>query len=293
MALNNSVLKCLRFRDALFIQGPPLVGVACSLPSPAMEHVFPAALFALASYLLALHGYAFNDWVDARHDARDANKQGHSFGGSDLSSGRGLALVVGLGVLSIAVFAVIQGRLAILAAIIVALGVLYSFPVERIQGKHIPVYSSVLHIAGATLYFLLGYLLFGHVDPRGLLIGGYFAVLVGAGHLAQEVQDRDGDARNNIRTNAVYFGGRPVFLLSCAAFSLSYLYVAWLARTGWLPWSLQWVAAVWPLHLFLMVRAWRAGLGFAPMWKLRRRYQFLFAGIALAFCAAVLLDRLA
>ena len=67
------------------------------------------------------------------------------------------------------------------------------------SAKRIPLLSSLPHLLGGLLHFLLGYSLFEPIDGRGVLIALFFALTFTAGHLNQEVRDHEGDQVNGLR----------------------------------------------------------------------------------------------
>jgi 4-hydroxybenzoate polyprenyltransferase len=89
--------------------------------------------------------------------------------------------------------------------------------------------SSINHLLGGALLFLLGYTLSRPFDLKGLLIGLFFGLAFAGGHLNQEVRDYEGDLLNGIRTNAVVFGRRRTFLASQLTFTAAYGLLANLA----------------------------------------------------------------
>src|SRR5207245_6909646 len=119
------------------------------------------------------------------------------------------------------------------AIAIAAVGVVYSHP--SINTKIMPILSSSPHLVGGLLHFLLGYSLFVGIDRRGILIALFFALTFTAGHLNQEVRDHDGDRLNGIRTNAVAFGTKSVFVMGALLFTLAYAHLFALAYAEIVP----------------------------------------------------------
>ena len=151
----------------------------------------------------------------------------------------------------------------------------YSHP--ALSAKSAPVLSSLPHLLGGLLHFLLGYSLFDALDRRGILIGFFFALTFTAGHLNQEVRDHEGDRVNGLRTNAVFFGKERTFLAGLVLFMLAYADLAWLAFRGLIPAALGVLPLVLgPIHLALSVRAMRRGLSFDSVGRLQRGYRTLY-----------------
>src|SRR5262249_24521886 len=153
-------------------------------------------------------------------DLADPNKADRVFTTRGVSRKQLGGLMVGL--LTLSLFLLSQlGRVPLCLALAIAvLGAVYSLP--RFNWKARPLLSSALHLLGGTLHFLLGYSVGSLIDGRGVVIAFFFALTFAAGHLTQEVRDYQGDARNDIPTNAVTFGQRRTFVASLVLFTLAY-----------------------------------------------------------------------
>jgi 4-hydroxybenzoate polyprenyltransferase len=153
-----------------------------------------------------------------------------------------------------------------------------------------PIASSLAHFIGGLLHFLLGYTLFAPFDDRGLVISFFFALTFTAGHLNHEVHDFDFDRQNNLMTNAVAFGKRPVFIGSFILFTLAYGYVFLIAMQGMVP---RFVAilciALYPLHLINAVSVLRRGLTPDAIRQFRAGYRLIYAliGITILFAVSI------
>jgi 4-hydroxybenzoate polyprenyltransferase len=283
----RAYLACIRYQDVLILQGSPLLGVAFAAPAFNLDTAALAAVFTLASMLLVAHIFSLNDWAGIALDANDPNKSAAVFVTRGLVARNVGALSLGLLVASLLLFALLRRQTLLLGIAIAALGAIYSLP--RLNAKGIPLVSSLPHLLGGTLHFLLGYSLFAPVDGRALLIGLFFALTFTAGHLNQEVRDYEGDRLNGIRTNAVAFGKRLAFVAGLALFTLAYLDLFVLARAGLVPAALALLPCVlYPLHVVWSVTTWRAGLTFANVSRFQRRYRLLYAVIGVAMLASLI-----
>jgi 4-hydroxybenzoate polyprenyltransferase len=198
-----------------------------------------------------------------------------------------------LGAASLVAFSFLSPTLVLIAFLILLLGVAYSFPFLGLKGKGIPLLSSVQHVAGTMLTFMLGYALFSPIDTRALLIGGYFALIITAGHLVQEVQDYQGDLTAGISTNAVRFGQRWMFGVAFGLFTLSFAYLYGLASGGLIPSALRYLAAFYPVFCLLAWRTYRAGFSPENVRRFRSQYRRLFALIVLVMSLGTVLETLA
>jgi 4-hydroxybenzoate polyprenyltransferase len=284
----SSLLSCIRYREVLVLQGPPLMGLAFSIGTITPGRLPAAALFAVASFLLVAHVWSFNDWAGLASDRNDPNRAGSVFSARGVSPRDILLLSLGLLALSLLGFSVLSRLTLTFAAAIASLGVLYSHP--SINAKGIPLMSSSPHLIGGLLHFLLGYSLFGGVDRRGILIALFFALTFTAGHLNQEVRDYESDRGNGLRTNAVAFGRRPAFLAGLAIFTLAYGDLFFLAYAGLVAPALGALPlALYPIHLAWSLIVLREGLTFERVRRFQSGYRALYAAIGFAMVAALLL----
>ncbi len=280
-------LASIRYHDVLVLQGTPLLGACFALDGLGSVRLIPLLLLACGSFLLVAHVFAINDWANIASDAQDPNKAPAVF------------LTKGLSRRDFGVFSLLLllGGLTFLAALplhtlLIALGIavlsaVYSHP--AVGAKAIPLLSSVPHVAGGVLHFLLGYSVFHGVDGPGLLIALFFAVTFTAGHLNQEVRDHAGDRANGLRTNAVAFGPTRTFLAGLGLFTVAYADLAALAWLGLIRPALAWLpAALYPLHLAWSLRTLRQGLTFDSVSRFQARYRLLYALIGVAMLASLL-----
>jgi 4-hydroxybenzoate polyprenyltransferase len=161
--------------------------------------------------------------------------------------------------------------------------VLYSWPAGGAKG--LPVASSLAHLVGQCLQFLLGYTLQAAIDLRGVKLGLFFALVFVGGHLNQEVRDYETDRDSGIRTNAVTFGQRPVFFASHLLFAAAFVYLGWLAASGTVAREMVWLLLPFPVYAIAFWRAYAAGLGFASATRLRLVYRVVFAVIGVGIVA--------
>lgn len=277
-------LSCLRYRDIVVLQGSPLMGVAFTLGEVKPELISSLGLFALASFLLVAHIFCFNDWAGIASDLQDPNKAKEVFLTKGITRREVGALSLFLGLFSLALFSLLPFRTLLLAVGILLLGLFYSF-----YAKGIPVVSSGVHLIGGVLHFLLGYSLFGGIGSRGVLIGLYFALTFVAGHLNQEVRDYEGDRLNGILTNGVRFGKRKTFLAGFLLFTIAYGHLVFLAHSGLVPPQLRYLIGLYPVHVVLSWRTFRAGLTFQSISRFQASYRVLYALIGLSMGAMLLL----
>ena len=276
----------IRFGDVLLLQGSPALGAAFALGGFRGEAAGRGALAALASLLLVAHIFALNDWANLDADASDPSRAAGVFAARGVSARAFGALCASLLGASLLLFALLPPATLFLALCGAMLGAVYSHPM--FDAKSRPVLSSLTHLAGGVVHFLLGYSVFAAIDARAVLIALFFGLTFAAGHLNQEVRDHAGDLANGIRTNAVVFGKRAAFFTGLALFTLAYADLALLAWRGVVPSALAPLPAIlYPAHVLFSVAALRDGLGSESVRRLQRRYRLLYAVVGAAMVAAI------
>lgn len=256
------------------------MGVAFSMGDVTTEKLRMFLLFVVASFLLVAHIFTFNDWAEIC-DLKDSNNATARIGNEDSNPRKPLLFSLFLLLASVLLFAFLPRPTLVLAVITAALGIFYSHP--ALKGKCIPIVCSLVHFSGGLLHFLLGYMLFGPLDQRGVLISVFFALTFTAGHLNHEVSDFDADRQNRLKTNAVAFGKRRTFVAGLAVFTLAYVWLLILARSEFVPRPLALLPILlYPLHIFWSVRALREGLDPDSLSRFQLRYRLLYAIIGVA-----------
>lgn len=274
------LFRCIRWTDVLILQGAPVLGVAVSIGAISPTKLIAAAIFGAGSFLLVTHIFTFNDWADS---AQMGSGSGPTKSPAERAGIRPQVLLLfslSTLVASLLVFLSLSLPLFLLAATIAALGIFYSHP--SLNAKSMPIVSTLLHLVGGLLHFLLGYALFSQIDRSGLLIGSFFGLTFAAGHPVQEVRDFHEDHRVGAKTNAIAFGSRPNFFAGLILFSLEYFYLFALAWSGVVPRFLAVLPIVfYPIHILWSVMALRDGLTSESIVRFQIRYRILYALIGL------------
>ena len=278
--------SCFRLDEVLVLQGTPLLGALFSMGRLTGARCLDLLVLAVASFCLVAHVFVLNDLCGASADLRDPNRATRVFmaGGIGRRQVGGLcALLLALSLILIAPF----GPTPLLIALAIAtLSALYSAPMFQMKG--VPLISSVLHVLGGLLHFLLGYSLFGAIDGRSLAIGSFFALTFAAGHLTHEARDYGSDLLNRIRTNAVAFGPGRSFAAGFLLFTAADVLLMVLAVRGVVPRVLVLVAGLYVLHLWWALQTLLAGLTFENIRQLQVRYRALYAIIGLLMVAGMI-----
>ena len=272
-----------RALEVFALQASPFLGMFLGGYRPERDGLVTPALLMLGSSALTAHIFVFNDWAGYEGDLRDPLRAPAVFSRSGIGRREVAWAATLLLVVAVVALAAVGVSALLFGAAIAVLGFLYS--ASPVLGKNTPVASSVNHLIGGTLHFLLGYTLAHAFDTKGLCIGLFFGLVFAAGHLNQEVRDHEGDAINGIRTNAVAFGRRNAFLASVVTFTAAYALLTGLAASGVLPRLLLWSPVAWLLHLAWSLQALRQGLGFDTAEWMQQRYRWLFALVGLVMLA--------
>lgn len=271
-------VAAIRVDEVLVLQGAPFLGVAFALGAGAPVSGGMLARFAVASFALVAHVFVLNDWSEMT-----PTPYALPLGRQEMRT-----LWLALLAASLALFASVGARPFLLASTIALLSALYSAPPSL--GKGSPVVSSVLHLVGGALHFLLGYSLGGAIDERGVYLACIFGLIFAAGHLTQEVRDRDDDLRKGIRTNAVAVGKVPAFLAGLVLFTAADALLCALALKGLAPRQVAVATLVlYPIHLAWSLRALSRGLLPRQVSRLRWKYRLRYGLIGIIAAAALLL----
>jgi 4-hydroxybenzoate polyprenyltransferase len=281
------LVRCIRWADVLILQGAPILGVAFSIGPFASVNLPALVLFCAGSFLLVTHIFTFNDWAESVQAADNTDSSSPVIRLEEIRPPILLSFSFSLLATSLVLFAFLSLRLFSLAVLIAASGIFYSHP--SLNAKTMPIFSTLLHLAGESLYFLLGYALFSSIDLRGVLIGLFFGITFAAGHLVQEVRDFDEDRQFGARTNAIVFGPRRNFFAGAVLFTVQYLYLFGLAWSGLIPRLLVFLPIVFfPIHIIWTIQTLRRGLNSESITRFQNRYRILYVLIGLTMLLSAL-----
>jgi 4-hydroxybenzoate polyprenyltransferase len=257
------LLSSVRFDEVLVLQGAPLMGAMFSIGSLTAETALVLAAVMVGSVSLVAHVFVLNDWAGIHGDLRDPARASRTFVARGANRSELGYLATALLAVALLLFWLVGAITFVVAVVIASASALYS----------------ALHLVGGALHFLLGYAAFSAIDERGVVISCFFALVFTAGHLTHEARGYEGDLLNGIRTNAVAFGKTRSFVAGLVLFSAAYALLAMLAALGVVPRVLLLAAMLYPLHLWMSLRALRAGLSPESLCRLQRCYRLLFAVI--------------
>lgn len=272
--------RSVRWPDVIVLQGAPLLGLAFSVGPVTSAKLTMSISFGLASLLLMIHVFTFNDWADFTRGVHHSDPATLELERSNINPQALLAFsLLQLGA-SYLLFLLLSERCSLLAILIAALGILYSHP--SLNAKSVPIVSTLLHFMGGIFHFLLGYTFFSAIDQRGVLIGFFFGLTFAAGHPVQEVRDVLEDSHAGAKTNAIVFGQLPCFIAGLILFTSQYLYLFWLAWSGFIPRPLVILSfACYAIHMWWAVLTLRGDLTAASITRFEKRYRVLYVTIGL------------
>ncbi len=283
----------VRLMDILFLQGAPVLGMLFALSTFGEFDWLRLSLFLLGSTSLVAFIFLFNDWADLRVDRNAPSKAEDVFTSRGVTQRQMLVFCIFLASVSLMLMALLSWISLTLAAGIALAGVLYSWPAGGAKG--LPVASSLTHLVGQCLQFLLGYTLQAAIDSRSLQLGVFFALVFVGGHLNQEVRDHETDRDSGVRTNAVTFGQRPVFFASLLLFTAAFAYLGWLAMRGTVAREMAFLIMLYPVYAIVCWRAYASGLSFTSATRLKLAYRLIFMAIGVGIVAIriseIVLDR--
>jgi 4-hydroxybenzoate polyprenyltransferase len=195
--------------------GLPLSGLVTS-PEPLRWK--PALVLLGSSALLILHTLLLNDWAGLTRSGPERQRLGLS--PNQPLDARALVWASKLfGALGLGLFAWHELRLGGLAALWVAVSVLYSAP--RTDLKTSTVGSPVVHFVGGTSLFLLGALASGASLYSSWPLSSFFGLVLVAGDFSHQVDHVEVDRASGFLTAAVRYGrdkaARAAFLLFLTA----------------------------------------------------------------------------
>src|SRR3981189_2641686 len=131
--LLSRLLSCIRWDEALVLQGAPLIGASFSLGAWSASNILLLAIFAVGSCCLVAHVYVLNDWSGIHGDLRDPHRAARTFAAKGTSPTEFGFLATALLALSLLLFALLGKATLVLALAIAGLSALYSAPLFHMK----------------------------------------------------------------------------------------------------------------------------------------------------------------
>lgn len=275
-------IKSIRWFEIAVRTGAPVIAILIALPELNLVTGFKILHAFFAFFLLWAHGYAFNEWGGYGFDKLDGSKAKTPLLAGHVSHREFLILSIAFAGISVVLYAMLDMKFLIIIFFDIIMGILYVHP--KILLKNVPIASFVILFIVSVNDFLLGWLVFSPSISKGLLIGMYFGLLGITGQHFHETGDCDSDERANIRTNAVRFGKKNIFIIGFIFYTLSCIYFIFLSLTKIIPQYLYIVLLItYPIYFVLFYKCLKVGMGSSDVRCFVKRYRQLYGFIGLCF----------
>ena len=282
--MRATIFQKLRFNESALLQGTPFFGLVLGLVHWT-RHGGWMALALLGSFLLTNGVFVLNDIADLHHDGIVPHKQVRAEQLQRLGMGWLISIAAFDCVGGIVLIARLNAASALYAVGVLLAGIMYSVPPFRFKER--PVASSLVHLLGGVLHFMVGYSMGGGPLLRGVMLGFFFSGVFAAGHLVQELRDYEGDVATGIMTNACRFGRRPTSFASLALFVLMPLYAALLVCMGIAPRAFMVAMLSIPVLLFASRDLFRQSFGVNSVQRFRLVYRFTYVVLGVYWMVAL------
>ena len=275
-------IKSIRWFEIAVRTGAPVIAILIALPELNLVTGFKILHAFFAFFLLWAHGYAFNEWGGYGFDKLDGSKAKTPLLAGHVSHREFLILSIVFAGISVVLYAMLDMKFLIIIFFDIIMGILYVHP--KILLKNVPIASFVILFIVSVNDFLLGWLVFSPSISQGLLIGMYFGLLGITGQHFHEAGDCDSDKRANIRTNAVRFGKKNIFIIGFIFYTLSCIYFIFLSLTKIIPQYLYIVLLItYPIYFVIFYKCLKAGMGSSDVRCFVKKYRQLYGFIGLCF----------
>jgi len=268
-------VKSIRLFEISVRMGAPLIALLLTVPELDGANGLRIIHALIAFFFLWAHLYTFNEWAGYSFDRRDPLKRLTPLLSGKVAPREMLLLSSVFALICIILYAVLDFRFLIIVFIDTLVGALYAHP--KILLKSVPFVSLVILFIVSVLDFLLGWLIFSPSLHKGLLIGMYFGILGIVGQLYHEAGDYNSDKKVGIKTNAVRYGKRSVFITGFIFYTVSCVYFYLLTSSGLIAKSLYLVFLItYPIYVFIFFKSLQSKLHPLAVSRFVRRYRILY-----------------
>lgn len=276
-----SSVKSIRLFEISVRMGAPLIALLLTLPELNVVNGIRVIHALGAFFFLWAHLYAFNEWAGYSFDKHDPSKRITPLLAGEIVPREMLLLSMIFVLISIILYAFLDIRFLIIVLLDILIGILYAHP--KILLKGIPFVSFVFLFIVSVLDFLLGWFVFSSSFHKGLLIGIFFGMLGIVGQHYHEVGDYDSDKRVGIKTNAVRYGKKRIFIRGFFLYTFSCLYFCVLTFLKILHGYLYLTLVLsYPVYLFIFYNCMRADMTSSGVHLFVKRYRILYGFIGVA-----------
>lgn len=283
-------VRSIRWFEIAVRTGAPIMAILILAPELDLANVFKIVHSFFAFFFLWAHGYIFNEWGGYDFDKNDISKAKTPLLAGQIAHRESLNLAIIFASISIILYSLLDTRLLLIVFFDILMGILYVHP--KILFKNVPIISFMILFIVSVNDFLLAWLLFSPDISRGLLIAVYFGILGITGQHFHEAGDHDSDKKVNIKTNAVRFGKKLIFVLGFIFYTLSVLYFIALSFIKVIPIYLYLVLLVtYPIYLAIFFKCLCSGISTTNVHYFVKTYRLLYGIIGLCFVVLLLFSR--
>jgi 4-hydroxybenzoate polyprenyltransferase len=278
----KSLLTALRIKEIIGKAGFFMVGVLFAEPPINIQNVLISIHFFVICVVNGIAIYLLNAGLGFHDDK--SNTRLHDI--QRFNKTRLLSLGALIGAVGFAWLYLFSAKLLAPAALVYLLWIIYSIPNGL---KRIPLLGLLTAFAGQLVHFHVGYLVFDELSVESVMIAGYFSLLFTAGHALHEVIDYDADLKAGLKTSAVFFGRRVLYIASTALFTTAAVYLLAVHLLGVISWTMivpYEIAFV--VQLFLLRKL--ADTDNETLFNYRRKYMIAYAIATLVVAVFINID---
>jgi 4-hydroxybenzoate polyprenyltransferase len=284
------LIRSIRWFEIAVRTGAPAVAILIVSPELNLATGIRIIHSFIAFFFLWAHGYTFNEWGGYDFDKNDTSKAETPLLAGHIAHRELLILSIVFGVISIIMYSLLDIKFLLIVIFDIVMGIVYVHP--KILLKSMPIASLIILFVISINDFLLGWLIFSPDIFRGLLIGIYFGILGISGQNFHEAGDHDSDKKANIKTNAVRFGKKYIFILGFIFYTLSLIYFVILSLTDVVPECLYIILVVtYPIYVAIFCRCLKSGIETSNVHHFVKKYRLLYGVIGLCFILLLLLGK--
>lgn len=260
--------------------GAPLIALLLTLPELNTGNSIRIIHALGAFFFLWAHLYTFNEYAGYAFDKHDPLKRMTPLLSGKVAPREMLLLSIVFALMCIILYTVLDLRFLIIVFIDILVGIVYAHP--KILLKSEPFASFTILFIVSVLDFFLGWLVFSSSLREGLFIGIYFGILGIAGQHYHEVGDYDSDRRVGIKTNAVRFGKRRIFITGFILYTIGCVYFCILGFLESIVGNLYLIFLItYPVYVFIFYACLRSRIHSSAVHLFVKRYRLLYGIIGL------------
>jgi 4-hydroxybenzoate polyprenyltransferase len=273
----KKILSIIRLKEIIGKTGFFLVGVLFAHPSITSKNIFIGVEFFCLCILNGISIYLINAGFGYANDRDNLRLKNMSHVSSKTLWISGFVLLS----FSLLLLTLFCHDLLLPALGVYTIWILYSMP----RGlKGVPLLGLICAFTAQLLHFYVGYRVFSEWSQYSFAVAIYFSFLFAAGHALHEVIDFDADHYANIRTSAVVFGRRKLWIATHVLFTIAFAYLILITIAGVISWKVATpYALAFALQCWLFIRL-PSVPGGEELFGYRRKYMiaWLFATVAVA-----------